>query len=325
MQNMMGAMPQCPCCKLAATDFAVVMKGGGAGGLDLSYCRPCVALNTRLKRIEDKPAVAEFRKQSAAKKAAFMAANHQTMGTHIAKLLIDSSSEMYTERSATAYSGEAEWLDNEDLEIRFKDKPDQLKSLKLMARSTYDALRGCMLTEVFNYRTKTHTENAHEEKCDRLIEAETKIKPDKSALKRKVATPQESIKNNGEVVEPTPLSASQRKKMEGALARLRKVGAMLELGSEYIKSEKVSDFLPKHLANKTRLQLAQLAMEESKLTMGLDNGVQCFKQVIDDEKTCRDETSKLTQTLKASLKIAIDEAECEFVKGEDGVYTIESC
>jgi hypothetical protein len=315
----------CRCCKLAATEWTMVKKGGGAGGLDLYNCSPCVALNSRLKRIQDKSAVTEFRKQSAEKRAAFMAANHQTLGTHISKLLTESAIESVIERNTTAYSGEAEWLDNEDLKIRFKDKPEQLESLKNVARSTYDRMRGCMLTEVFSYKTKTNAENVHEDKCERLIEAETKIKPDKSALKRKVATPQASIENEAEVVEPTPLSALQRKKVEGALTRLRKLGSMLELESVYIKNEQVSDFLPKHLANKTQLQLAQLAMEESKLTMGLDNGVQCFKQVIVDEKTCREDTSKLIQTLKASLKIAIDEAGCEFVKGEDGIYTIESC
>jgi hypothetical protein len=174
----MAGQSKCPVCLLTKDEdeFRIAKKGALAGGCDLRHCSLCIRLNTRLKRLDDRDAVEVFRSQAPARRAEFMATHHQTLGEDLKKVLTEFVSEEVSETTSTQYQGQADWLDEDDLNTRFVKKPLQLQSVLQHARTMFDATRNVKLYEVFTYKTNCNNGTESTTKASRTLEANQNIK-----------------------------------------------------------------------------------------------------------------------------------------------------
>ena len=120
----MAGQSKCPVCLVTKDEdeFRIVKKGCLAGGGDLRHCALCIRLNARLKRLDDRDAVDNFRKQAPALRAEYMAKHHSTLREDLKKVLTEFAREEVSETTSTHYKGEADWLGEEDLNSRFDNK-----------------------------------------------------------------------------------------------------------------------------------------------------------------------------------------------------------
>ena len=94
---------------------------------------------------DDRDAVEVFRSQAPARRAEFTATHHQTLGEDLKKVLTEFVSEEVSETTSTQYQGQADWLDEDDLNTRFVKKPSQLQSILQHAKTMFDATRNVKL------------------------------------------------------------------------------------------------------------------------------------------------------------------------------------
>ena len=63
--------------------------------------------------------------------------------------------ERKTDKLVLSFKGTGKFMDLKDLEDTFKDKPEQLASVKRNAKTLWDKVRSCQLYEVTDYESKS--------------------------------------------------------------------------------------------------------------------------------------------------------------------------
>ena len=119
--------------------------------------------------------------------------------------------------STVATAGAGDWVDEHDLKARYKDKPDQLKSVMQNAKTMWDEARSVTLYEDMQYVTRTNDEEVKESESKRQIQWGFGLESNKRSKKGKGKGHQAALTNGdagGETVKK--LSKANLKKLKNA-------------------------------------------------------------------------------------------------------------
>ena len=172
--------------------IACVLCGGEQGlpGADRSFkCNPCNSLKSRLHRaclvgFDAKGAFSNFSKTQ---KQEWFRKNHDTLGTDIPATFNEVVKHTQAKESRNAFIGNGDFMDLEDLEIKYKNKPKQLAAIVRNARSFYCDIRETMLYEDVKYTAVVADEDSTKDSHEAAVAQDRTGKKAKSDAAPKVA------------------------------------------------------------------------------------------------------------------------------------------
>ena len=109
--------------------------------------------------------VAGWRDMPDEKRQRWMADNHELLGSDIVASVSNAIREWKASTMTQEFSGVGDWVDEEELMIRYKDKPAQLESVLKNSQHFLCKRRGAILYEdtLFTSKTTTKTEQGRTE------------------------------------------------------------------------------------------------------------------------------------------------------------------
>ena len=186
-----GATPdgykRCCTCKMPKPEEQLSVACGARmnckGEAEKVYrCKECHNLRGRINTvIQNQGLVDDWDFGSEDQKAAFFQKYSGARGSGLSTAVLLHVEERKTDKLVLAFKGTGEFLDLADLTERFKDKPDQLASIKQNGRTIYDKNRGCKLYEVIAYESKSEREQVQTRESKRSLNSESVVKPAKKA------------------------------------------------------------------------------------------------------------------------------------------------
>eukprot|EP00973_Karenia_brevis_P090450 12402658-Karenia_brevis.AAC.1 len=124
---------------------------------DVFICKVCNALKSRCKDVITKRGLFSFgfEKLTTEKRVAFMRNNAHSYQNALCVAMQEVVQELTREVSCVAFEGTGQWLDDADLEKKYRDKPEQYQAIKENTRIFIDPIRKVPLYEDMAYTTKT--------------------------------------------------------------------------------------------------------------------------------------------------------------------------
>jgi len=108
-------------------------------------------------------------------------------GTHLQAAIEEITTHTQSESATNLEEGDIEWLDEDDLKVRYKDKPEQLAAVKRNADTFWHKKREVTLYGDIAYHSKSRVESTTALKRELSIQTNTarkkaniKVKPDKT-------------------------------------------------------------------------------------------------------------------------------------------------
>ncbi len=192
----------------------------------------------------------------------FIAQHSDMQGCGLQSRMQETIMECTRETSKTLFKGTGHFIDEEDLEKKFGEKPSQLEAIKTRARSMWDAVRQVRLYEVTEFEAQTvdEEEKAHERK--RKLEIVTNAAPKAKAKSRASAS------SVGEAC--PPLRAPAKKKLSKHASGLASVRVQLDDLAE--KAAPLSARIPEYIRAAATDQIAQLRALHSELEAAVSTG-----------------------------------------------------
>lgn len=168
------AMLCCTCGKNTTEEDSLLMvrTTGKKSGADCRRCKKCHTLKSRVNRIIESQgaSVVDWTKISGETKAEFMAQNADKSGDHLLQKMQETIGEWTRKSSLVSFKATGEFFDESDLCKRYKDKPEQLASIKEHGRKYWDASRRVYLFEDVNYQSSTYDSHELGEEKKRKLE-----------------------------------------------------------------------------------------------------------------------------------------------------------
>lgn len=279
---------------------------------DDCICIVCNRFNGRLQRLfKETPELKEhWDCQDQAGKADFFAKKHELHGTHLQAAIEEITTHTQSESATNLEEGDIEWLDEDDLKVRYKDKPEQLAAVKRNADTFWHKKREVTLYGDIAYHSKSRVESTTALKRELSIQtntvrkkANTKVKPDK-----KITT------DGGDAGEAVGLTDKQKATMVALSAACIKQKTVM---SQYVAiAEGLNDYIPAFAMKACKLALAELEMLLTEIDLACEEG-QCenVQELVKKGKGTKgkmaDNLKKITGHVKAACpeigkKVAID-------------------
>lgn len=260
----MKADVTCTLCAQPATEYVVQKKPQG-GKPGVYKCVPCNRLNTRTSVMLDK---LNMKEQWCAlpkdKKVSFFQAAHAYAGEQLKAEITQTVERFFRQSQSTAFEGNGVWVDEDDLNDRFKNKPDQLKSIKERANTMDDPVRGVKLYEVIEYKSQLKQQTEVENRISLGVETVSKQKGTKRQLADGGETgARANVKKEKPVPELTDAATKRLEKLKARIAGSVKVW-------EDTMSSVEADVIPQKLADKITVGRAEVGAVEAEIDVALD-------------------------------------------------------
>eukprot|EP00973_Karenia_brevis_P067372 9370497-Karenia_brevis.AAC.1 len=203
-------------------------------------------------------------------------------------------------KQMTTFGADGEFEDEEDVENRLQDKPQQLMEIKKNAIRFTDPLRKVPMLWIPKYKLSTYTEHGDVEEKKRRVESNHVVKPDKKPRK-------EPKENTGDVPEGGEGNALLKDIPETQIARLTKLVPKFESAEfEFMKvstsarDPQYADYVPKKLRDacpKMEAEIAKVKDQYTKLLSEKKAPKGFMKEFFSVMKNIHDESSSLSDKI----------------------------
>ena len=220
-------------------------------------CKCCNKLATRLQRCSNRPSW----KSKEEKERFFNDHNNdsnETLKKHLETLTVETDKESLMKQ----FAQKSAWLDDADLQKKYKDKPDQLQAVKQNATTMEHPTRKVTLYEDIEFvaNNEETTEQGNEKKRQ-LTTEETVAAHKKAARQMEKAPPG-----------PKAPTDAQKTQMQRALEKADKLEVDLHSGIEQCKGVEVASFIPKPVVDRATRALLELKAAKSQVELALESG-----------------------------------------------------
>jgi len=113
-------------------------------------------------------------------KTAFFEQAQATFGGDLAKLMTSAIEETKVAKVEVELVGNGHFIDDYDLEEKYKNKPARLAAIKKNGRKVFDSVSECWLTEDMEYKSSTSASQTHTKGIKRTGEVEERVKKAKA-------------------------------------------------------------------------------------------------------------------------------------------------
>ena len=200
-------------------------------------------------------------------KAEFFKKNHQLCGDGLKAAITVSTESVFKKTRSNSFAANDEWMDEDDLEAKFRAKPNQLENVKAHAKTMICPVRNCTLYAVPSY---------------------TSIAMDKQegSTERSITTETESNRkaiHAGEPKEKKPrVEKGDPPLTETAIAKLSKVVEMMDAHKTFAEEclvHELANEVPKKLRDQVSLKLADFMAHRAVVMMALDSKIGKMKDL----------------------------------------------
>ena len=300
------ALPTVTCCScnlaVEQKDATLMNKNLAlcGGSVESWRCKKCNALKGRLRTINqgDKEFAQSFRTYSAEAQAKWMVDNHNAIGAQLQANVRKSITEQKLTNRERSFKAVGGWLDEKELDTKYKDRPDQLAEIKKNAQSFTHPTRKVTIYEDLDFTSLDARSEFVSRKEEIEMEAEEKLKK-LAAPKAKKEKKVRPMLTTGEPIEDVPkeLTEPQTKKATSVSQRLEKL------------LKQANDIMPKAESKGADIagtfkQKAKAAMEECTASFGI------MQECLQKKKAVKfNDLWKAASEAATSLKTAIEKLE----------------
>ena len=148
---------------------------------DTKACRPCNSSRVRIHRnmaVDEQPENAWLLVRN---KEDLIAKAKGAYGDALFKLLKTTMVEEHSEKSEISFIGTGNWTDEQDLRIRYKDRPERLAAILQNSKRWIEPGTGIVLIEELTYTSVSASSETHSSREKRSFEGTEKNKQPKKA------------------------------------------------------------------------------------------------------------------------------------------------
>lgn len=286
-----AGLVKCSLCS-AEIGFADALRVNKVRKTPTYRCKCCNKLASRLQRCSNRPSW----KSKEEKERFFNDHNNdsnETLKKHLETLTVETDKESLKKQ----FAQKSAWLDEADLQKKYKDKPDQLQAVKQNATTMEHPTRKVTLYEDIEFvaNNEETTEQGNEKKRQ-LTTEETVAAPKKAARQKEKAPPG-----------PKAPTDAQKTQMQRALEKANKLEVDLHSGIEQCKGEEVASFIPKPVVDRATRALLELKAAKSQVELALESGwTGNAKVVMTDLQDKRKDAIEMIKKLGDLVAIAAD-------------------
>ena len=280
-------------------------------------CGDCNGIKNRIQYLTRKtPSLrGALKPLSAEERKDWMVKNGRLVGDDLAKVLHQTCVESNLTRQTAEFKAMGEFVDVDDAEKQFKDKPEQWASVRLHAQTHRCPVRNVMMYWIPKFSlTLANSEIDTEERKRRLessvkMAAAKKIKPAAAvnvapAVGEFHGKPPEQVQIEAQMVAVTP---ANKKRLEACIIRLET--KQMELTSQMAEAgqEKFNELIPQRLhelCNDTSKGLEKTLASAKDLLAKGESPKGFVKQLFDDIKRMSATCSDLTGKLEGAMSLA---------------------
>ena len=244
------------------------------GGAAVWVCLRCNRLSARVYKITaaNKELSTSFGKLTREARQDFFLQNADLLGTDLRKAITNTVSVSYTDEQIDGFLANGKWLDEEDLDEKYKNKPAQLAEIKKRARTFVHPTRQVKLYEDLDFDSTagvTAKRKAEQRVESQSQEQEKKPKRQKTegAEKDQEAKPEKKDKNQGK-----PLSDKQQEKYTKLAKKLNDAITTLEDTATTVSSEQYADYIARAAHGTGNSAVLEAKAQQAALALMLEPG-----------------------------------------------------
>ena len=276
-----------------------LMEKGAAG---VYVCVQCNRLSARVYKLtaDNQDLSISFSTLTRDERADFFLKNADLMGKDLAKAITNTTSLSYTDEQVDGFLASGKWLDEIDLDEKYKNKPEQLAEIKKRARTFVHPTRQVKLYEDLDFDSTaglTAKRTAEQRVESQSNEQEKKPKRQKTEKSSEAKTEKRAEK---------PLTAQQQEKYAKLAKKLDDAITTLEETDTTVKSEQYVDYIAKAAHDTSNRALLEAQAQKAALTLMLEPG--WAGKATQVEKEIRDKMGK-AQTASTWLLKQIADAD----------------
>jgi hypothetical protein len=251
---------KCMLCEkeLNDTDYVVASRHG-----DTVYkrCTDCNRLQSRVQRTLQKRGDLKDRwgVMTRDQRKHFFKEHHAAMGSDVAMHITQITAHTFSSSQESGFASTGAWMDIDDLDELYKDKPDQLASIKATAKKMTCPFRGVELVEHITYNSVTNERQKSEINRNISMRQESTLK---AAKKLSIASGPKAEPGG-----PPKLSAP-------AIAKLATLKESMSTLSDTIKTtaESCPEDLPKKFIDHMQLKEVEMMAYRAEIDVSIDFG-----------------------------------------------------
>ena len=272
------------------------------GGTRVYVCVQCNRLSARVYKLtaDNQDLSISFSTLTRDERADFFLKNADLMGKDLAKAITNTASLSYTDEQVDGFLASGKWLDEIDLDEKYKNKPEQLAEIKKRARTFVHPTRQVKLYEDLDFDSSaglTAKRKAEQRVESQSNEQEKKPKRQKTEKSSEAKTEKRAEK---------PLTAQQQEKYAKLAKKLDDAITTLEETDTTVKSEQYVDYIAKAAHDTSNRALLEAQAQKAALTLMLEPG--WAGKATQVEKEIRDKMGK-AQTASTWLLKQIADAD----------------
>ena len=276
-----------------------LMEKGAAG---VYVCVQCNRLSARVYKLtaDNQDLSISFSTLTRDERADFFLKNADLMGKDLAKAITNTASLSYTDEQVDGFLASGKWLDEIDLDEKYKNKPEQLAEIKKRARTFVHPTRQVKLYEDLDFDSTaglTAKRTAEQRVESQSNEQEKKPKRQKTEKSSEAKTEKRAEK---------PLTAQQQEKYAKLAKKLDDAITTLEETDTTVKSEQYVDYIAKAAHDTSNRALLEAQAQKAALALMLEPGWEGKATQV--EKEIRDKMGK-AQTASTWLLKQIADAD----------------
>lgn len=276
-----------------------LMEKGAAG---VYVCVQCNRLSARVYKLtaDNQDLSISFSTLTRDERADFFLKNADLMGKDLAKAITNTASLSYTDEQVDGFLASGKWLDEIDLDEKYKNKPEQLAEIKKRARTFVHPTRQVKLYEDLDFDSTaglTAKRKAEQRVESQSNEQEKKPKRQKTEKSSEAKTEKRAEK---------PLTAQQQEKYAKLAKKLDDAITTLEETDTTVKSEQYVDYIAKAAHDTSNRALLEAQAQKAALALMLEPGWEGKATQV--EKEIRDKMGK-AQTASTWLLKQIADAD----------------
>ena len=285
---------KCSMCDKAITDTDYVVLSS-RGNSVFKKCGMCNRLQSRVQRTLQKRGDLKDRwgVMSRDQRKAFFQQHHSAMGEDLVMQITQTTKHTFSSSQEIGFATKGDWMDDEDLEKLYKDKPEQLMAIKANSKKMLCPLRGVELHEHITYNSLTNDKQASTISRTIAMQQDTSLK---AAKKPKSIASGPKAEPGG----PPKLSASAIKKL-GAL--LETIGTLSD--AIQTQNEKCTEDVPAKFIDHMQLKLTEMMAFKAEIDVVLELGMGKIVELLLGAKTvmsAAQEALVTVSTITASLE-----------------------
>ena len=294
-------------------------KKSGAPITPTYCCHDCNRLSGRIYRLQQKDPslVAQIEKLTKEDKKMFYEESRSLMGDQLVAKIRATVGEVTESSNTGSFAGKGVWLDEEDLDDKYKSKPFQLACVKERGRTMVHPIRGCTLWEDIDFTTEAANSNKHKIEQGLRTESEERVKKPRRKTRQVKSEKQEEAKGSKPSTDKgrgsNPLTDKGREKNTKLRSKLQKQSNELKELLDNANQDGIKEYIGPIIFKQAQEATLELHAAGAALDVMLEDGwagkaAEVERDVRKKSDNAKEQYSRLQKQATDALEITLSSA-----------------